>query len=92
MAKNRAKLETAVEKEVYKLIREVKEHTFDFTMLYIRRNKLNVDGEVLRAVLEIVDKAIIDGYQKNIDRFMKGLDATLAEYSDEENPFPSSEE
>lgn len=92
MANNRAKLETAVEREVYKLVREIKEHTFDFTMLYVRRNKLDVDGEVLRAVLDIVDKAVLDGYQRNIDRFMKGLDTTLADFSDEGNPSPSSDE
>lgn len=92
MSNSRAKLETALEKEIHKLVREIKEHTFDFTMLYVRRNNVPVDDAQMRAVLDIVDKAIMDGFQRNLDRTMRGLDQVLTEYSNEENPLPSSGE
>jgi hypothetical protein len=92
MSRNRAKLDTAVEKEMYKLVREIKEHTFDFTMLYVRKNNVPVDSNQMKLILEIVDKAIMDGFQRNLDRTMKGLDGALTEFASEENPLPSSAE
>jgi hypothetical protein len=89
---NRAKLETAIEREVFKFVREIKEHVFDHTMLYVRRNNLDIDGQVLRVVLDIVDKAVLDGYQREVDRFMSNLDKSLSQFSDEENPLPSTDE
>jgi len=89
---DRKKLETAIEKEVFKLLRSVKDHTRDFTVLKIRRQGLEVDGATMAAVLDTVDQAIMDGFHVHIDRFMKGLDKGLSEFSDEENPLPPSEE
>lgn len=89
---DRKKLETAIEKEVFNLVRIIKEHTRDHTVLTVRRSKAPVDAESMARILDIVDQAIMDGFQRNIDRFMKGLDTSLSNYTDEENPLPSSEE
>ena len=89
---DRKKLETAIEREVFKLLRMIKEHTRDFTILKIRRQGLDVDGPTMAAVLDTVDQAIMDGFHVHIDRFNKGLDKSLSEFSDEENPLQPSEE
>lgn len=89
---DRKKLEVAIEREVYKFVRMIKDHTRDFAVLSIRRSGTNVEPESMAKVLDVVDKAIMDGFQRNIDHFMKGLDNSLSKYTDEENPLPSSEE
>ena len=87
---DRKKLETAIEKEVFNLVRVIKEHARDHTVLTVRRTKANVEPETMARILDIVDQAIMDGFQRNIDRFMKGLDNSLSSYTDEKNPLPSS--
>lgn len=89
---DRKKLETAIEREVFNLVRLIKEHTRDYTVLTVRRTGAPVEAESMARVLDIVDQAIMDGFQRNVDRFMKGLDTSLSNYTDEENPLPSSEE
>jgi len=89
---DRKKLETAIEKEVFHLVRTIREHTRDHTVLTVRRTGQNIDPESMARVLDIVDQAIMDGFQRNVDRFMKGLDTSLSKYTDEENPLPSSGE
>lgn len=88
----RKKLETAIEREVYNLVRLIKEHTRDHTVLTVRRSGAPIESESMARVLDIVDQAIMDGFQRNVDRFMKGLDTSLSKYTDEENPLLSSEE
>lgn len=89
---DRKKLETAIEREVFNLVRMIKEHTRDHTVLTVRRSGQNVDPESMARVLDIVDGAIMDGFQRNVDHFMRGLDKSLSSFTDEENPLPSTEE
>ena len=90
--KNRNKLETAIEREVFKMVRSIKDHTRDFTVLKMRREGTAVDNETMTKVLEVVDEAIMAGFHVNVDRLMKGIDPSLTEFSDEENPLPPSAE
>jgi len=92
MSQDRKKLDTAVEKEVFKLVRNIKEHTRDFTVLKMRRMGTEVDNETMARVLDVVDQAIMDGFQKHVDPFMKELDSSLTSFAGEENPLPPSVE
>lgn len=89
---DRKKLETAIEREVFKLVRSIKDHTRDFTVLKLRRQGGELDSDTKARVLDVVDQAIMDGFHVHVDRFMKGLDSSLSQFSDEENPLPLSEE
>lgn len=89
---DRKELETAIEKEVFRLLNMVKEHTRDFTVLKVRRQFGEVDRDTMAVVLDTVDQAIMDGFHMHIDKFMSNLDASLSKYSDEENPLPVSDE
>jgi len=86
MSQDRKKLETSVEKEVFNLVRTIKEHTRDFTVLKMRRMGTEVDNETMARVLDVVDQAIMDGFQKHVDRFMKDLDVPLTSFTGAENP------
>lgn len=91
MSADRKKLETAVEKEVFKLISRIKEHTRDFTVLKMKRMGTDVDNETMARVLDVVDQAVMDGFQTHIDRFMRELDTSLVGFTGEENPLPPSD-
>lgn len=92
MSADRKKLETAVEREVFKLVNKIKEHTRDFTVLKMRRMGTEVDNETMARVLDVAEQAIMDGFQKHIDVFMKELDTSLTGFSGAENPLPPSVE
>jgi hypothetical protein len=89
---DRKKLESVIEKELYNLVRTVKEHTRDFTVLYIRKNHVPVDSDAMAATLDIVEKAIMDGFQRNVDNFLRKLDKSLSEVTKEENPLQPTQE
>lgn len=78
----RKKLETAIEKQMYDLVRSVREYSRDFTILYIRKNKIEVDRDSLSKVLDVVDMAVADGFQKNIDKVMRKLDSDITELTE----------
>jgi len=83
---DRQKLETAIEREVYKYIESLKEHMYDFTMIYLNRNQVPVDREQADKVLNIAKNAIEDGMLSKMDFFKKGIDGALAEFTEQENP------
>lgn len=80
----RAKLETDIEKEVYRLITTIKEHMNDFVHIYANRNHLDVDRDLLKGILKIADSAIVDGLGSKMDNFKTGIKKTLDEYTEQE--------
>lgn len=87
----RLKLETAIEREVYKFVSMLKEHMSDYTMIYLNRQQINMDREVASRLLEIAKGAIEDGMMSKMDFFKKGIDGALNEYTETQNPLPRGE-
>lgn len=85
----RIKLESNIEREVYKFVRDIKEHMKDFVMIYAMRNNLQVDKEVLQTVLKIADTAVNDGLGSKIEFFKQGISKTLDEVTETEAPAPT---
>ena len=79
MSNKKAKLTTEIEKKIHNHIQMVKESTVDFTHLYLRRNNMSVDGEVLSRVLEVVRLGIESEHMNHIDRLLKELDKSINE-------------
>jgi hypothetical protein len=79
----RKKLETNIERQIHSLVSEIREHVVDFTVLKVRRSHPELDREQLAVVLEIVKHAIDDGFLTRVDRFMKKLDRSLEDFSDD---------
>jgi hypothetical protein len=77
MSTVRTILKTAIERELHSFIQRVKEHTRDFSVLYVRRSKAPVEPEQMRVMLDIVDLAIMDGFQKHVDKFMNEVERRL---------------
>jgi len=84
---NRAKLDMVIEREVHKFVRDIREHAYDFTHLFIRRNGIEVDHAQVEKILEIVKLAIDDGELSKINMFHERIKGILDEVSGEENPF-----
>lgn len=83
---DRTKLDSVIEKDVHKLIFEIKEHVYDFTHLYLRRNKIEIDQQVVETILKVVQLAIQEGELSKIGSFHERIKKTLDEYTGEENP------
>lgn len=85
MTKNQ--LKTEIEKTFHKLVAdEIKEQVVDFTVLYVQKNRMEVDRASMSQVLEIVRLAIDDSYYKNIDKCLNALEPTLEEFVSDTNP------
>lgn len=84
---NISQLRTHIEKTFHRLLAdEIKEHIVDFTILYIRKNKLAVDSESLSKILEVVRLAVDDGYFKYVDMALDKLQPQLEEFVADANP------
>ena len=86
---NRAKLETAIERSVYRLIDVITEHTHDFVHIYAMRNGLFQTEEekaIMKRTLEIVRTGIKDGFMTKVDGFSANIKKGLDEYTSEESP------
>ena len=88
---DRAKLDTVIEREVHRLVRDIREHTYDFTHLYLRRNGIEVDRGQLEKILEVVKVAIDDGEGSKIGMFHERLKKSLDDFAGEENPTQPTE-
>lgn len=82
----RAKLETAIERETYRLVEQIREHMYDHTMIYLQRNQVDVDRDTADRVLQIAKNAVDDGLLSKLDFFKGNIDKVLTEYTEVENP------
>jgi len=78
------KLTTEIERKLHKHIQVIKESSIDFTVLYIRRNNIDVDRDSLAKICEVFRKAIDNEHMTHIDRFLADLDKTLTEVAEEQ--------
>lgn len=84
---NKDQLKVEIEKTFHKLITdEIKEQVIDFTVLWVQKNKLDVDRNTLFQVLEVVRSAMDDSYYNSVDRCMNSLDSKIQEFVDDTNP------
>jgi hypothetical protein len=81
---DRKKLDTLIEKEVYHLVSNIKNHTQSFMHLAARKRGLKVDSQLLDVFNELLALGIEDGFQTQIDLFHKGIDKALEKYTGEE--------
>lgn len=85
---DRTKLETAIERETYRFVEVIKEHMYDYTMIYLNRNQVDIDRQVADRLLQIAKAAVEDGLLSKMDFYKKGIDAALTEFTEAENPLP----
>jgi hypothetical protein len=83
---DRKKLDTLIEKEVYHLVSNIKNHTQSFMHLAARKRGLKVDSQLLDVFNELLALGIEDGFQTQIDLFNQGIGKALDKYTAEENP------
>lgn len=86
MSEQRLKLNTAIEREVHRLIKSISEGVYDGVQLYARKNNLPVEPEVLTHILRTVQIVISEHELKNIDRFHGNIKRHLDDYIGDENP------
>jgi len=84
------KLKTAIEREIHSFVSAIKEHTTDYSVLYVRKNMPHIDREQMSQLLELFGKAVDDAYFSKIDYFMNKLDNSLEETIQGELNSPNS--
>lgn len=83
---DRKKLETLIEKKVYKLVETITEQMYDGTMIYLNRNQVDIDRQVADRLLAIARGAAMDAMLSHLDMFMRDMDKALVEFTEQENP------
>lgn len=83
---DRIKLETAIERETYRLVEQIREHMYDHTMIYLQRNQVDVDRDAADRVLQIAKNAVDDGLLSKLDFFKSNIDKVLTEFAEVDNP------
>jgi hypothetical protein len=83
---DRNKLDTLIEKEMFAYLDLVKEHVYDHTMLFVNRNNIGVDHDVVKRILAIVQTAIEDGKISKIDMVKTKIDKHLNDWTESEHP------
>lgn len=86
MSQQRAKLDTAIEREVHRLVKSISEGVYDSVQLYARKNNLPVEPEVLTHILKTVQVVISEYELKNMDSFHNNIKRQLDDYVGDENP------
>ncbi len=86
MSLERQKLDTAIEREMYKFITMIKEYSFDQVMIWATRKNIDMDRGLLIKILETYKTAIEDGFMTKVDTFSKGIEKALNEYTESVNP------
>jgi hypothetical protein len=86
MSAQRVKLDTAIEREVHRLIKNISEGVYDGVQLYARRNNLPVEPELLSHILKTVQIIINEHELKHIDSFHNNIKQQLDDYTGDENP------
>lgn len=83
---DRLKLETSIEREVFRLVEQIREHMYDHTMIYLNQRQSDIDRDVASRLLDIAKGAVDDGLYSKIDFFKKNIDGVLTEFTETENP------
>jgi hypothetical protein len=82
----RVQLDTKIEQEVHRLVKNISEQMYDKVQLYARKNNLQVDPEVLTHILKTVQVVISEVELNSIDQFHSKIKTVLDDYTGDENP------
>lgn len=82
----RMKLETEIERAVFKFVNMIKEHLYDNTMLYLNRQQIDFPRDQAGKLLELAQSAVQDGLYSKIEFFKKDINKALDDFSEQENP------
>ncbi len=83
---NRVRLDTKIEREVHRLVQGISEGTFDRMQVYVRKNNLPIDLDVLTHLLKTMQVVITEIEMNQIDNFHSNIKKELDSYTGEVNP------
>lgn len=74
---NKGKVLTRIEREMFSLFETATERGIDTAMLYVKRNKFDLDDRVLEKLFDLVRNGAKDAFMMNVERTTTTLGATL---------------
>lgn len=76
----RVELDTKIEREVHRLVKEISEGTYDRLQMFARRQGLQIDPQTLNVLLGTMQTTIHEFELMNIDRFHQNVKKELDAY------------
>jgi len=86
MSDKRVQLDTKIEREVHRLVHAISEGVYDRMQIYVRKNDIPVDPDVLTHLLKTVQVVISEFELKNLDTMHANIKRELDDYVGDENP------
>lgn len=86
MSDKRVQLDTKIEREVHRLVHAISEGVYDRMQIYVRKNDIPVEPEVLTHLLKTVQVVISEFELKNLDTLHANIKSQLDDYVGDENP------
>lgn len=83
---NRVQLDTKIEREVHRLVQGISEGAFDKLQVYVRRNNLPIDLDVLTHLLKTMQVVITELEMTQIDTFHSNIKKELDGYTGDSSP------
>ena len=82
----------ALERKLFSFVNEkIKEQVIDFTVLYLRRNRIQYDSDQLDKTLDVFRLAMDDSFGKNIDNLLAEVDTDVEKVVEAVNPLNSTD-
>lgn len=82
----RVKLDTTIEREIHRFIQGISENVYDRLNIYVRRNDIPIEKEVLDALLSTMKASITEFEMNGLDQFHRNIKRDLDDYVGDENP------
>jgi len=79
-------LNTAIEREIHKLLKDISEGVYDRLQLYCRKTQVPVEPEVLTHILKTVQVVIGELEFAKVDGFHAAIKKPLDDYAGTNNP------
>lgn len=82
----RVKLDTKIEQEIHRFVQSISEGVYDRLNIYVRRNEIPVEPDVLNVLLATMQASITEFEMNGLDQFHRNIKQELDAYVGEENP------
>lgn len=82
----RLKLDTKIESEVHRFVQSISENVFDRLNIYVRRNEIPIEPDVLAVLLKTMQVSITEFEMNGIDKFHAAIKTHLDDYVGDESP------
>lgn len=87
---DKSKLQDAINREIYRLVADIKESMVDHTMIYLNKNQIDVDRNLAMRLLDIARGGVESALLSRMDMFNEKISKELDQFVDDAQDLPPS--